>query len=311
MNTHNDAFYNELIGDRLSARLLKYNTQRTYGETVCFVEGYMDELVYRNSSIDVLNKGVQYNTGNYNRIGSRIEEEGKESVIHAYMSIRRTETLKMGLRSCVFIVDYDFEGVTSSKYQLTKNQKAGISVTPYHSVESYFVEENNLGILFKKLCLTQHDAEVAYCELEKLSLQTSDFFALRGAITNQIIVGKVEGRMIKIGYKAKYSIKEIFNRENIPFVKEGYLLEEVRAMKKEVFRIPGAKRKYDEIKKRVNGGPPYIQGHTAYDFLYSYLKENHDINLDKEVRNNRDLIKCLQIDIVIKAGNGKELYKPK
>lgn len=309
MNTHNDAFYNELIGERLSARILMYNTQRISGKTTCFVEGRMDELVYKNSSIDILSREVQYNAGNNKKTITNKEEEGKEAVIGTYLSIRKNETLKKDLKSCVFIVDYDFEGVTSSKHQLTKNEKTGISVTPYHSVESFFVEKNNLNAIFEKLGLKQDDAETAYCELEKLTGKTSDFFALRGAITSQINVNKVEGR-INIRYKAKHSNEEIFNIENISFFNEEYLSEEIQAMKKEVFRIPDAKKKYDEIKKRVGGGPPYIRGHTAYDFLYSYLKEMHDIDLNKAVRNNRDLIKCLQIDMVIKAGNGKELHHP-
>lgn len=301
--------------------LFEFNTIRKYlnnGQYYCFVEDKNDAFFYRRTgnnilkqaefSVGVRDKYKYINDDPRNDYNIRHMSNGKDRVINTFIKIDRD--LHSQLSKCIFLVDKDFEGAYSFKYTLTDEQRNRITTTaPFYSFENYFLENNNLKKIFKKIGI-EEEYLVFDKLLKKFISEISDYTKLKYVATmSHMKSSKFNDRSFH--YSKIYSSEQIFsfNFNDDPFYYKERMLEEITLMQIALNNSNGKSKKYYESLKKHSNTSRDIRGHDIYAFLEKYLKQKKGIDIHQN-RNNKmykDIIKILSVPITIKDGTGRIL----
>lgn len=267
------------LHDNSRAVVFKFNTLRLFKENkeFIFVEGSSDEAFYKHTSISILTDGSVYIPADYT--ADKDDDVGKKVVYSAYESIRNNDELRCELDKCLFIIDRDYE-------YYKDNQP--FTITEGHSMECYFLEQENVKIVFSYFNLPEEAAEKFWEMYVDFASKCYEFFALKGTWTYVYSKRKRTDPYID-GYKHKNEDRDIFwfkFYEDTYSFREDKLEEEIKLMRDSLNAnerfIPYYQKLFDDIKDN----PKMIRGHNAYDFLKQYLRQKHGII----IQNNLDAL---------------------
>lgn len=290
-------FYNEFNNARKnqpnSKMLMEFNQKREYieeGHHVSFVEGPDDKRFYRfiNGYPELHN--VHKSDYIYSNNNSS-EAHGKSGVLLMYNYI--SNKFSKYLDKCIFIVDHDYNGLVG--YGVS-NEK-GITITKSYSFENYFIEDNNLEKIFKYFNIS-NDLDNFKVLLKRYITEIADFIRLKSTLTNNK----------QVHVTGVFSNNEIFKFNFL-----GPKLYNNDYMEKEMTNIFNAIKKdskaYDFYllnAKEFMHNPRWVRGHDIYNFLYEYLKQKHNKDLNTDM-NYSDVVKLLDVEISVRDGCGKIL----
>lgn len=247
-------------------------------EHFVFVEGSTDEQFYGNTRIEVLSSNAAYFYRRMKDEETLPEYKGKEAVFYSLKRVSENEKLSAEIDRCVFIVDRDFsDHILSAKVKLKAADYKRILVTYGHSMESYFLEPENVAKLLNKFGA---DPERFWELFSDFAGAISQYYALNAVITENY-------RTIR--YRKKYSSTDIlsFDFSRGDDFWDGYdaMLEECRLMKGKL----GQNRMYLQraayLETRMRSNPRYIRGHDAFSFLEEYLRQLHNVEISFEYYN--------------------------
>lgn len=189
--------------------VMQFNNTRTDSriEKYIFVEGSTDELFFGNTNVEVLRSNTKYIWQINEKINNEQNEYvGKEGVYVAYRQIISDSELKKEVSKCIFIVDRDYDlDITSKNFEMTSEDKEHFTLSYGHSMENYFVGEENVRILFANLGVDEVYAKGFWQMYLDFVVQSSKFFAFKGAITYAY------NKKISFDYKRKYDNSHIFS----------------------------------------------------------------------------------------------------
>ena len=286
--------------------ILRLVIKATTDRYVCVVEGKTDQEFYKNTCINIL-KESEYVLWRRRKIKEDpLIIVGKESVIDLYKYLKGNQQLCKYLKSCIFIVDHDFDGVSSRFYEIDKSDRRCINMTPYHSVESFYVEEENLGKILNELGIKTENIKDIFSCLKDLAIKTTEYFALKGTITYSYNNFE-KGLCRKVRYTPVHTNEDIFGTPKRITINEMHLSQETNNMYKTILTQRVLLNKYQELKRWINGEPVYIQGHFAYDYLSYIINEICGLDFENIIFKQKELIELLDIKMKIATGNGKLL----
>jgi hypothetical protein len=291
-----------------------------YDGFVFFVEGKTDEDFYKHSRIEVMNDETPFL---YVKSEEHCDDDfknmkGKEAVLYCFNRIKNDQTLCKENKRCIFIIDHDFDGLFSERYTFGKNDSKSITITPFHSFENYFVERVNVYKIFQHYSIPSKDMEVFLDTLRSFSDSVIEYYALKGTITNYNKRNNNNSTGKKfVRYKDKYKDKQIFifDFSSYPYFRVDLLDHEVKSMNEFVHKKhidPDLKSVLRVNRDRIKSNPPlFIRGHTVFNFLCKYLLYFHKIDIvgNNNIQQYNKIIEDLEIQMEIKTGNGKVLYR--
>ncbi len=173
-------------------------------------------------------------------------------------------------------------------------------------MECYFLEKDNIEVLFKHFGLAEAEIEQFYELYLDLSRKTAEFFALKGTIKYMYDFSKTSNYRVIDGYRKKNSYEEIFN---FSFENESYkfdedkMIEEIGAMKKSLEKNTMFKAQYTKLYNMLINQPRMMRGHDIFRFLQQYLFQKHQIVINNNLQEVVSIIKEMNVDIDIKQIN--------
>jgi hypothetical protein len=243
-------------------------------EYICVVEGSTDEHFYKNFSLFYLQKErceYIYYSADKNRSGEKNKISGKEAVIKTYFDIKHDNKFSKGLSKTIFIVDKDYQDtLESQKRFVSTSDKRCFSITPYHSMESFFLIPENVDILFQIMSIEKKYKDEFYTLLFRFQSEVAKYYAYIGAVVDSYAY-KCE----RIKYRKKSDAKEIFNsliKNNALNYNKALLHEELDILSK-VPMNPLARKNLEKKKRKLNSNYLYIQGHVMFSLLVEYLQK--------------------------------------
>ncbi|MDO4996111.1 MAG: DUF4435 domain-containing protein [Bacilli bacterium] len=293
MSNFYDQFNNARNNQPNSKMLMEFNQKRNYIDTdnnVCFVEGPDDKRFYRfikgNDKLHSIHKSDYiYSNKNSN------ESHGKRGVLLMYNYLYNK--FSSYLDKCIFIVDHDYNGLVG--YGVS-NEK-GITVTKNYAFENYFLEDSNIDKIFNYFNIS-NDIDNFKKILKKYIIDVGDFVRVKSTLTNnkQVHVSSI------------FSNNEIFtfNFNNSNIFNTNYMEKEITNMFDAIKKNSKAYDFYLVKAKDYMHSYRWIRGHDIYNFLYEYLKQIHnkDINNDDTYR---EIVKLLDVNINVRDGLGNIL----
>ena len=286
--------------------VMKYNSLRNNKAipTFFFVEGVTDEIFYSNLRNEKTSKPpAEYISALNNGFDSESCYVGKTAVLEAFSVINSDSVLKKDIGRCVFLIDRDYDGINNYKIKIPRKDRNKFTVTPYHSLECFLFEEDNLKNIFKCLnigsCLEEYRIM-----LEHFARESETYFAYQGTIT------ACKDMNLKIDYRKKYGLNEIFkfkfNKSNNYEFNRDKLITETELMRKSISKNDLAKQRYDTIYKSIRESCLNIHGHTLFGFLTQYLNDIHGIRLSIKLENTNfvTIIDKIRIYMPIVYGDG-------
>ncbi len=301
-NNFKERFLSEIDMPDNFSMVMKYNQYRNDDRynSIVFVEGYSDKVFYENTKYECLNSNVQY-IFKSNKNEDSINLVGKEAVIYVYDRIKRNDTLVFDLYKCIFIVDRDFDEILCSKYiKLKESDRKLFTLTKGHSMENFFLEEQNINKIFCSFDLTSDAAKTFWKLFLIFSEEIYEFYALKGTITAGI------RENMNVHYTKRYDDSEIFTFtfDSINEYKYNrlYLEEEVSIMKNGIKQSKQAIDFFDMLKEKLMQYSGFLRGHTVFDFLNSYLEQCYGktINYKNERTNYCKIVNHMNVEIDIK-----------
>jgi len=304
---NNEKFRNNREMPLEMSTLIRFNRRRISNESIIFIEGFSDLIFYSNIGHSKLSKSEYIFRSNKEKDTADDRIQGKEAVLFSYNKIKQNRELSKDLYKCTFIVDYDFNGITSQRTYLSDNDKNRITTTIGHSVENYFVYKNSLDNIFDYLDLDKKHINKFKDILKEFSKDTTEYFALKGAI---VYTYKIKS---PVKYRKKYSDGDIFvfeitNDYKLNFKTE-YMNYEVLSMKNSINSNRKAIDRYIQIKQEIKDNPEKIRGHNIFDLLEVYLLKviGKSINYNSNKYLYKKLISLLSFDMDLKLMDGEIL----
>lgn len=246
--------------------IMKYNTLRVNKQLkkMIFVEGSSDSRFYSKTNIEELSDSVYYIYQSY-----KDGNGGKEAVYYAYNKIKTNEDLHNDINRCVFIVDRDWELSIKSKNNLISSKdRDRFTLTQGHSMECYFLEDENISVVFKELDIEEHIGTFKDY-LRDFKDKTHHYWALKGALQYASNHG------IHVHYRKRHSFEEVFRFD---FSRNEYF--DISKMNEEIDNMENALKdeenlmnychKWDE---KIDKEPRFIRGHDYFNLLYCFINQ--------------------------------------
>ena len=290
-------FYQEFNNARKnqpnSKMLMEFNQKREYieeGHHVSFVEGPDDKRFYRfingyEELHNVHKSDYIYSNNNSN------EAHGKSGVLLMYNYIH--DKFSKYLDKCIFIVDHDYNGLVG--YGVS-NEKA-ITITKNYAFENYFVEDSNLEKIFNYFNIS-NDLDNFKNLLKRYIIDVGDFVRVKSTLTNNK----------QVHVTGIFSNNEIFkfNFSSPNYFNSTYMEKEITNMFDAIKKNSKAYDFYLDKAKDYMHSYRWVRGHDIYNFLYEYLKQKHNKDLNSDMYYS-DVVKLLNVDISVRDGNGNIL----
>lgn len=279
--------------DSSRAVVQKFNILRLFKENkeFIFVEGNSDETFYKNTSISILRDKSAYLYADYNP-DSR-GPKGKKVVYAAYETIRNNDNLRYELDKCLFIIDKDYE-------YYKKNHV--FTITEGHSMECYFLERENVDIIFSYFKLTEADAQKFWALFVDFAGKCYEFYALKGTWT-YIYDDKKRAEGISDGYRYLNDFASIFRFEfrdgSYSFCEEKLEIE-LKLLRDALNANNRFIPYYEKLYADIKDNPRMIRGHDAYEFLKQYLLQVHGITIHNNLKELIPVIKDMGVELNIK-----------
>ena len=292
----------------------KVNMCRNYYSKICIVEGITDIVFYSNINREEF-KGTKFISAG--KIISRDDVAGKQYVLNAYVLLKNDKNLTKTMNKYIFIVDKDYDGVEyyrpaneTQYYNFKSENMRNITLTSGYAFENYFLEENNLIKIFKYFNMEEERSKFNDVYINFLS-EVQEFFSWFATVVFAIR----KGYHIHLDKNIKCEDIFMFDFSNECIYNKALLEEATEIRKKAVFDCKNNSELKQQqkifLQKIVNNN--YIQGHTIYNLLNSFMKYYYKINLDQYYNNENyiNILKLIDIDIIIKLGNGKVITPEK
>lgn len=278
----------------------------------CFVEGSSDRRFYSN-----INLKNDFDFFRDNKIefiyAAMYKDGGKNSVLDAYNYIKNKEPNKYNLlkNKMIMIVDNDFNfGILSDKVNLSNDDLEYISVTKPYTIENYCFFDENLDLIFSKLCSTNEQKNyhlITFKNILKNYIEDiKDYYALKQ--TYSYFVKKYGFNIFDLKYNASseqiitYDIygnyiidRDLLNSEINKLSNTLDSIDDIYYEEKETYYYEEALKYASTIE--------YAHGHSIFNLLkqYIYHKLNHYIV------NEFDIAKNIFVDIDIKNIEGEKI----
>lgn len=284
-------FQNSLNDPPPIGMVMKYNALRTSKqyERFVFVEGSSDAIFYGKAQVADLSDNSAYVYQTYQEGNG-----GKESVFYAYNQIKNNKDLLQDFNRCVYIVDRDWDLTIRSKNKwVSKKDETRITLTLGHSMECYFLEDNNVRTIFEEFNISEHYDNFINTYQEFI-YETVNYWALKSTV---IFASKMN---ISCRYKKQYSFDDIFSydfRKQCCYEIDKLLVEEEN-MLSAIEKNSDLMRYYEKWKKKISEEPRFIRGHDAFNFLFAYI--NYVSKKRITVREIFDLVDKLQINLEVR-----------
>lgn len=286
--------------------VMKYNSLRNDKAipSFFFVEGRTDELFYSNLRNEKTAKPpAEYISALNNDFDSESCYVGKTAVLEAFSVINSNYVLKQDIGRCIFLIDRDYDDINNYKIKIPRKDWNKFTLTPYHSLECFLLDDDNLKIIFDCLNIRSYLEEFRMM-LENFARESETYFAYQGTITSCINLN------IGIYYKKTYSSDEIFKfkfyeSKTYEFNRDK-LKTETELMRKSISMNDFAKQKYDMIYRNIRESCLNIHGHTIFNFLTQFLNDIHSIQFSIKLENTNfaTIIDKIRIDMPIVYGDG-------
>ena len=265
--------------------MMKYHEVKDSGyyQHIIFVEGSSDRRFYMNTGDKRLSEHSYYIFSVRDKNADPDEEPvGKKAVISAFKDISKNTYLKDGLYKCLFIVDQDWDNQPLKNLMITKG----------HSMENYFLLEENLKILFLRFGKTSSDFDAFWQQYKQFSIETAEFWALKATVVYAYQNGH------KFNYKSNLKFEQIFDfhadSKGHMHYQTQMMDQEIRAMQKGIsqnkFLIGYCKRMCEKIKADRS----LVRGHDAFRYLQIFFKECYELELDLYAKDTRLLNECIR-----------------
>lgn len=284
--TFRDIFKNEIELEVDFGPIMRFSMERDKVgvKTFIFVEGSTDKVFYQNTNLENLSDHACYYYRTMSDKYDKKQYKGKEAVYYSLKRIIDSEKLRESLDRCQFIIDRDYMKVQKSKYSKLKlADYKKIKVTKGHSMESYFLNENNLNIVLENIGINKDDFLTVF---DLFALEMSRFYAYKAVITDNFESGA------DIKYKKKYKDEELFvfdfTRENFWLGKDK-VEEECLRMKKALRQYSYLLRQADNLQKEIAKDRIYVRGHDAFTFLEQYIIQKKIKRLHFQMERKRHL----------------------
>lgn len=246
--------------------IMKYNTLRVDKgiKKLIFVEGSSDKRFYSATNIEELSADSYYIFQSYkDGVG------GKEAVFYAYNGIKSDSSLYHDMNRCIFIVDRDWElSIKSANNLISGKDREKFTITQGHSMECYFLENENLAVIFSKLGIEEYLSDFKKV-FDSFKDRTYHYWALKGTVEYAY---KHE---LHIKYRKRYSFDEIFS---FHFDRDEYcefekMNDEIELMETAIINDINLQKyckKWDELIKKESR---YMRGHDVFNLLFSYINQ--------------------------------------
>ncbi len=292
-------FRNGIQNQPQSSLIYKFSQTINYiedGKYCCFVEGKTDPKFYSNLKNKVFSNISNYLFAKY--LENSEELLGKSAVIQSYNYIATKVSNK--LDKCIFIVDHDYSGLDNYKV-VNKN---AISITKPYAFENYFLEDRNVKLIFDYYNIS-YDYDNFSNLVDKFVADIDDYNRLKSATTAYTNTN-INNSLVVIPNIYKDQLRDIFyfDFKKDPYFYIDRMNREVENMKKYVKNSVGANNYYKYTSINFSNKREWIKGHIIFDFLRVYLKQIHNINIFK---NYNEIVNNMDVDIIIKDGNGKKI----
>lgn len=280
----------------------------------CIVEGKSDFKFYSNINSFDLKNNVRY-LWNY-RNDKTVEniDVGKDAVIANYNMIRKNPKFNRFMSKYIFIIDHDYDGAKSMKYNYDKDRESKMSITPFHSYENFFLEENNIKKIFYYLGKSESDIEQFETKYKQFIKETGEFVRLKSST----IEVRKKGSPCYDYYINPYRTPlndistDIFefnfdsNHYNDNYFNKSRMIEEIIRMTNYInqYENQNALIFYRNYSKNIGYNRSYVRGHEAMNFLISYLRDVFDIELCDNPANELFCKLANIIDVNFKFVNG-------
>lgn len=280
---------------------------------ICIVEGKTDKSFYENINSYDLKTRVRYLWNYRNEKTYENSDIGKDAVIGSYISIKKNPKFYSHINKIIFIIDHDYDGAKSMKYEFDLDRENKISITDGYSFENYFLEENNIKKIFYYLGKNDEDILKFENKYKKFLSDSNEFFRLKSST----IEVKKKGSPCYDWYISSYktSLTDIskdifeFNFHNTNYFNTIRMNNEINDMRYYVNRLGNysAKLFYNKYSKPLVLERKYVRGHEALNFLIAYLRDEYDIELCDNPANDLfcELVNILDINFIIKNGLGE------
>ena len=257
-----------------------------------FVEGSSDATFYKNTSISILADKSAYLYAEYDSDPNI--EKGKKVVYSAFDCIRKNENLRYELDKCIFVIDRDYEYYRNNRV---------FSITEGHSMECYFLERDNIDIIFSYFNLTEKDANSFWGMFYDFAGKCYEFFALKGTWSYMIEETRKTRSNLTKCYEKRNDNAEIFT---FKFIGESYsfnedkLNEEIDLLRDVLQSNKNFMPYYQKLYADIKDNPNMIRGHDAYEFLKQYLLQIHGITIHNNLKELIPVIKDMGVELDIK-----------
>ena len=294
MNSFAQSFQNAINNPLPIAIVMKFNALRIDPavKRFVFVEGSSDERFYSKVKNPILQEKTKYIFQDYAE-----RNGGKESVFFAYNKIKTDENLKTDFYKCVYIVDRDWDSSLKSVYNwVTRKDEKYITITKGHSMECYFLEDENVKAIFSQYGIAGL-YEDFYEVYKDFISKTTEYWALKAVVQYAFKSG------IRCRYKKQYDFSNVFifdfsKKQYMDFEK---LDTEVIRMKEAIENNEQLSRYFDVWKNKIINEPRLIRGHNLFDFLLTYL--NSKLNKPVSERELYKLVSSFVVDLDIKQND--------
>ncbi len=274
--------------------IIKYNAVRNSGyEHIIFVEGNGDKLFYSHSMVN------QFTDNAYYIFASATDQlKGKDSVMKSFDEIYNNSTLSSDLDKCIFLVDRDWDNrIDGNHFRLQSRYVDYFTVTYGHSMENYFLEEENLRALFE-IFGNVSDLDSFVNEYYIFAKETSKYWGLKSA---KIYADK---HGIPARYSQIYAWDDIFDftySDGHIDYRRDYFETEMSNLEN-TLKNNAALLEYAEKKTiLIANNPRMVRGHQAFDYLSCYFNGRYGVELvisnRPEFRRIFDAVKKFQVKV--------------
>ncbi len=291
---------------------------------ICYVEGPTDTTFYGNlKNCPLSNKKIEFISMPTSQEGAFSDEIGKEGVISRYFSIYRFPNYKKLLSKSIFIIDHDFEGLTSEKYDPGELDETVFTITKPYAFENYFLTKSNLQKIFSYFNLSSNSYYKFEEYLNKLVYETSTYTRLKSSVTIACKKGKYKTYLpsskciIPSGNFAGRVMepKNIFHFDFLGkyqyFYNRKFLNIQNEKMKNSIKNDKKILDYYNNISIKFKNKIEYTRGHDIFNMLETYLMQIHNINISqsKFAKNSRykEIVRILDVDIDFVNGHGERI----
>ena len=326
MNKFEENFRSNLLSFPESE--LKFQLNELMGKDIdyiCFVEGPTDPDFYSQiNNTSLSNKKIRFIRSLTTDESGEADEIGKEGVLKKYYKMFEYPNYKEILNKCIFIVDHDYEGLVSEKYDSDYINKEAFSVTPYYSFENFFLTDINIKKIFEHFNIDENSYNDFMDYLTTFIFENSEYSRLKSSVTIACKKGKYNTKLpssvVKVPY-GKFAGNEmtpyhifnfIFDNPKYHFFNKKFMDIKNDKMKESVYSNYLIKSYYlNETNKFINNRD-YIRGHDIYKLLEQYLYQKHKINIKQLDYNNKtsrynEIVKILTVDMEFFNGLGHKI----